>query len=528
MNKTMLAAALAAIAIGSASAETIYITGSTAFRGAANTKINDYITGTLSGSLVAKDNATLTKAGNLVWKAGDNYYVAAWSGSEAGIQSVAGPVSSVYAQVSTTNTLSYAANGNSTNQPVSWTNGTITHSGSGTSTVWKQVLTNNGTLLQAPNTITFWDSTQTFSTNSDGTPNTNVMIGGPTTVKKKADIAFADTYQASSAFGSAQKIAYYTTNNIPAGVINTNSPAPYTNAYVGVSNDTIVGGVGFAFIVSPNYAYASGTSSNAVFANSLSPVIANITTALAKKLYTNGLLNAAELSGGLSDTNVNVYAVGRNIDSGTRVIAQAQMGISSLIKAAGVNSGVKQYVVLQTNAVQKNSDGSVYASNSSTTTILLTNWNAELVNGKLSAAGNGGYKSGGDLCTAIATATNLPAGTVLIGYAGINDAVGANAPLLSLNGVFPSVSAIKSGYYPFWSYEHVMVAPSASSNAVTFASNVASVIRGLNDSDLAGFAKGLVSLGSLTNTNIISRVTGTDGGTVSKPWTNSASSLPNW
>jgi len=382
MKKTMLAAALAALAVGSASAETIYITGSTAFRGAANNSINAYVTNN-GGSLVADDNATLGSAVNVVWTLGGNTIVAYWTGSEAGIQSVAGPATTVYAQVVSTNLATNAVG------PVGYTK----VSGTGANTVWKQLVTNNGVALQKPNGIPFWDATQTFQTNSSGVA-TNATIA---LVTNPASIAFADTYQASSAFGSASKVAYYGLSNIPAGVINTNAGTPYTNTYAAISNDTIVGGVGFAFVVSPNYAYASKINTN--FNNGSTPVIANITSALAKKLYTNGLINAAELSGGL-DTNVTVYAVGRNIDSGTRVQAQAIMGLTSLIKSSGVNSGVQQYLVLAPGKAQKNSDGSVYASNSGTS-ILLTNWNAELVNGKLSAAGNGGYGSGGDLCTAI-------------------------------------------------------------------------------------------------------------------------------
>jgi hypothetical protein len=512
MKKTMLAAALAALAVGSASAETIHITGSTAFRAAANNSINYYVTNTLKGSLVASDNASIGSAGNVVWGLtnGDKI-VAYWNGSEAGIQAVAGPATTVYAQVVSTNLVTNAT------QPVAWTNGTISHTGTGAATVWKQITTNNGTALQKPNLITFWDETQTFTTNSSG-----VAQGTPSTVSATAQIAFADTYQASSAFGSGSKIAYYGLTNIPAGVINTNNGTPYTNTYAAISNDTIVGGVGFAFIVSPNYAYGAKTAAATNFANGSTPVIANITAALAKKLYTNGLINAAELSGGL-DTNVNVYAVGRNIDSGTRVQAMANIGLSSLIKSNGVNSGVQQYVILPPGTAQKNSDGSVYASNSSTSNILLTNWNAELVNGKLSGLGNGGYSSGGTLCDTVAKCTNLPANTVVIGYAGINDAQSKGAPLLSFNGVFPSVTAIQAGNYPFWGYEHLMVAPTASTTAVAFASNVASTIQGLSDSTLNGYSKGTFSVGTLTN---VSRAAKVDGGTVTKSW--STNGLPNW
>jgi hypothetical protein len=93
-TKSLLLAALAALSIGSASAETIYITGSTAFRSSANAAIGTYSTNN-SGHILAQDNATLGSAGNLLasYVSGGvtNLIDVHWSGSEAGIQSVAGP-----------------------------------------------------------------------------------------------------------------------------------------------------------------------------------------------------------------------------------------------------------------------------------------------------------------------------------------------------------------------------------------------------------------------------------------------------
>ena len=106
-TKSLLMTALAAISIGSALAtapasETVYITGSTAFRSSANTAINTYAT-THGGAKIAWDNATLGSAGNLLYTftngAGTNYIDVHWSGSEGGIQSVAGPTNGSNAAV---------------------------------------------------------------------------------------------------------------------------------------------------------------------------------------------------------------------------------------------------------------------------------------------------------------------------------------------------------------------------------------------------------------------------------------------
>jgi len=104
--------------------------------------------------------------------------------------------------------------------------------------------------------------------------------------------------------------------------------------------------------------------------------------------------------------------------------------------------------------------------------------------------------------------------------------------MISYNGVYPSVGAIRAGTYPFWSYEHVIVAPAASQNAKDFASNVATGIKGLSDSALLGYSKGTVSYATITNS--VSRAANVDGGTVTKLWTNAAlggtptNTLLNW
>jgi hypothetical protein len=95
IKKSILAAALALGLTGAVSAQNVtYIAGSTAFRSAANAALTNYC-GTHGGGLLAWDNATTSKAGHLLLKytngSATNYIVATWNGSEAGIQSCAGP-----------------------------------------------------------------------------------------------------------------------------------------------------------------------------------------------------------------------------------------------------------------------------------------------------------------------------------------------------------------------------------------------------------------------------------------------------
>jgi hypothetical protein len=98
MNKNILMGALAALSIASASAETIYLTGATAFRSAVNKSLfDDY-----AANLAATDKSSTTDetAGallftNIIVNGSTIDLSVKWSGSEAGIRTVASPASNV-------------------------------------------------------------------------------------------------------------------------------------------------------------------------------------------------------------------------------------------------------------------------------------------------------------------------------------------------------------------------------------------------------------------------------------------------
>jgi len=91
--KSLAVCAVALLGANAANAQIkVYITGSTAFRGPTNTEINALISGSPT---VASSNATLTSAGAVMWKGGNIggtavTVKAAWTGSAAGVQTVAG------------------------------------------------------------------------------------------------------------------------------------------------------------------------------------------------------------------------------------------------------------------------------------------------------------------------------------------------------------------------------------------------------------------------------------------------------
>ena len=203
-TKSILMAALAAISIGSASAETIYVTGSTAFRKAANAALQSALG---AGKIAASDSTTsLTDVG-----AGMNYYTnctvngqtvdvaVSWTGSEAGIQSVASPVG-------TTNS----------------------------------------------KTIPFLDITKLTANGKVGTFGSSInsgvsfttMTGNSNTTSVQATLTFSDTFQAASAFTGTGKAD---------GIVYTSLSETYTNKGVGV--------VPFTFVANKGCPYTDITTS---------------------------------------------------------------------------------------------------------------------------------------------------------------------------------------------------------------------------------------------------------------------------
>jgi len=507
----LLAAALAALTIGSAKAEVIYITGATAFRYVANTVIDAYAISTQGGDTnaarVAFDTNNITRAINAVWKLGNGDYISAyWAGSQAGIQAVTGPTSVV-----TTNRVTYTTNfATNATQPV----GTPTYSkvsGTGAATIWRQIISyTNRVTLQTPNTLPFWDPAVVSAPAGSVPVATN---GSAATIFVPPVIGFVDTYQQSSPFAAGNKVSYYSTNNYydtNTGLVLTNLTALATNSYSAAKSITPVAAISYAWYTTPN-----------------SPIY-NLTPATAKQLLTNGVINAYRLTQQLSDTNAGVYTVGRNLDSGARAIILINAGLGSVLTATGVTKGISQYAVLKPGTALKYSDGRLYASNSSTN-LLVTPWPAEVINGKVTQKGAGGYSSGSANAAAVTAPTNtvlpngintnLPGASYLVGYSGASEGKSGNAQLLQWNGVPLTIETVKSGAYTLWSYVHVLVGPAASTNATSLAATLVSNVKAKTTADLNALNYGTIALSDLTNN--VSRAANLDGGTVTKLWTNS-------
>lgn len=563
MKKTMLVAALAALAIGSAQAEVIYITGSTAFRGAANCAIDAYVntqngSNTLGSCVQASTASAVSTASGLgaatavLWKLTNGNYISAyWFGSEAGVQSIAGPISATSSNSSVTNTILYTnavkptvatiAQGVAGTPTTAYTNTTVTtyNVGStstkvGANTVWTVTQTSHFATGTQPAVLPF------LSTSASGLsiPASGVTIGAAYAgtlsgnwTQAVAHVAFADNYQSSSAFSAGASVAFnLCSNNICTNAI-TNT---VTNSYVAALSDYQVAAIGFSWLATPG----SG--------------ITSLSKAQAAKLLTNGAINAYELNGRLSDTNGIFVAVGRNTDSGTRVNAMAQSGLGyspGFNPTNGiVTNTAKQWLVIDTNTSYTMFDGVSIITNTSTTKALVTTYPQEVVDGILDAAGTGGRSSGGDVCAKMIAvpANRLPTNSVggstyVIGYASWNDAVakgvltGAITPVAYTGtGTKPfqcDNESIKAGNYPFYTIEHLLVAPSASSAAQSAAATIASNLRSYSTATLQSTygLYGVVGFGDSTNgvasasnldgyniTQCISRAASVDAGVVTK------------
>ena len=185
-------------------------------------------------------------------------------------------------------------------------------------------------------------------------------------------------------------------------------------------------------------------------------------------------------TGSAADSNSTVYMAGRDIDSGTRVCTLTESGVGAL-------TPVNQWVW---NNTTTNIDFSVGGT----------------VNGVSYTAGNGGYFSGGTLCTQVGAANGQVSGKYLLGYTSSKDLVGkSGVKALSYNGVQPyyeidkssygfqsSNNVIANGTYSLWSigrmYKNTANAPKGTDKTVidAAATAIANTIGTKTSADLSG------------------------------------------
>ena len=248
--------------------------------------------------------------------------------------------------------------------------------------------------------------TSVSPTFNGGTANATITETQP------ADVAMSDTFQGSSIF---------------------------TGAGYATLVDSVVGVVPFRWVRS-NAATNNGltTSSNSSFAS-----ITNMTTLNAINLL-NGGLPLSQFTGNPADSGIAVEVMGRDEDSGTRLVSFAEPGF-------GPQSTPLQY------------ETTVGTGTLANVITALNPFHANTVLGISFPIGHSGYSGGGALVTELNRAIDPSLSTFTIGYLGRSDALTVtNGASLTYNGVAETSANIQNGTYTFWSYEHLMYKSSLS------------------------------------------------------------------
>jgi len=391
MLKIALASLIALAFAGVASAQTtVRITGSTAFRAATVTAIQNllntgYTYGYIGSSVTGANQSTFvgtTKVGNV-----SVIIKCSWAGSVGGVQTIAqqSPV------VTTTNP--YIAEASA--------------------------LTATGAVLTA----------------------TSAVLDSPA----NADIAMSDSFQGSTQF--------------------------FGTGY-NTLIDTVVGVVPFVWTKGQH----SDTAVQAVLAN-----VTNMTPLAARAILTGGA-PISLLTGNAADSTIYVYPMGRDEDSGTRLVQFAECGF-------GIFGSPIQYEPTV-------ASGAITA---------IAPYHAQTILGISYPTGHSGYSSGGTLATTLNTAVASAARDAfsgkfaLIAFFGVNDANGVNGGNnnLTYNGVAYSADNVREGRYTYWGYEHLMYRSTLTGNAKTVADQLANQIKN-TDASVSGV---------LLSTMHVSRVT---------------------
>jgi len=294
----------------------------------------------------------------------------------------------------------------------------------------------------------------TSRTTGLGQPDTTNMTAGSLTSLQKGIIGCADSFQKSSRFQGGKKAA---------------DGATYSTI-----TETAVGVVPYSLIASKGY-------TNTFPDRNMS--VNNMYQAL-----TAGFITGEKISGKTNDTTAKLFAVGRNMDSGTRVITLAN---------------------LKGSVTDKLTQWRVTASNGVVTTVV--KHPAITINGISASLGESGESSGGTVAGYMtnsfptsATVTGTGKGTstnYLVGYVSVADITSARRTAglvpLKFNGVegrnydnssFTTLDAgytnIITGAYPLWGYEFVTYDNAvASVNAKAFANNFITLIKSFDSTN---------------------------------------------
>ena len=284
-----------------------------------------------------------------------------------------------------------------------------------------------------------------------GSPSSYTYTGGtllpgtPVTETVAADVAMGDSFQGSSIF----------------------TGTGYT-----VLTDNVVGVVVFEWVRGNSITNDGTTTASSPFSN-----VTNMSELNAINLL-NGGLPLSQFTANSTDQSFAVEVLGRDEDSGTRLVSFAEPGF-------GPQSTPTQY---QPTIGTGTLSGVITA---------LNPWPANTVNGFSYPIGHSGYSSGGTLAGDLSKKVIPSLNTFLIGYLGRPDAataVAGGGVALSYNGVTDTDTAVQQGQYTFWSYEHLLYKPTFSGVAKDAADALAKQIHD-TDSAVAGEVLSTMAVG---------------------------------
>jgi len=247
---------------------------------------------------------------------------------------------------------------------------------------------------------------------------------GPYDAPTAADVSMSDSYQASSLFYGT---GFTTLRDTPVGVVT--------------------------------FVWVKGSSNDPAIQTSLAGVT-NMTPFLARLILSSGA-PLSMLTGASTDSGVYIYPLGRDEDSGTRLVTYDEAGFGNF------GSPIQYQPTIVSSVITA-----------------FAPWPVNTVNGLSYPLGHSGYNSGGLLSTAL----NAPAASGLVdgfgdkiafvGYLSTADAASVNSGNnnLAWNGVTYSDAAVREGKYTFWSYEHVMYRPTLGGITKTVADQLATQI----------------------------------------------------
>ncbi len=277
-----------------------------------------------------------------------------------------------------------------------------------------------------------------------------------------------------------------------------------------IDGGTINGGSN-GFVGSVDFQWIAGSLSGSPTTGTLG----NITEDQAAVLFSTGQIPASYVTGNSADGSFALILVGRNEDSGTRVLGQAESWANGTGSKNGLGAGTKQWFVTQSGvALPQNASYSSLAGVSAGVTAIQLwprfNWNGS--NYTTSSAGgwalntesgitwstlgHSGYNGGGDVAAILESPnpvstlgglSNLGtspvtsaaySGAYLVTCIGAHDGAGiltnthgANGTLLSYNGVGYSKANIENGTYTLWNFEHLYYLNGSQANSVTQVTN---------------------------------------------------------